>query len=160
MMLFIAAIVNFSKLKCHHFPVAFEFFNVSMLLSGSSPHPSTWHLGHPQRPHPLPCLLPLFPLHCSLIPSILCSCHLCLGWPPHTHLTTPAYSWVSCSPLPATSPSPPQPESGPRLPWLPVLLSLLVGTTYLSVDNGTFILSASLRGLCTLKPGQCLLSIF
>lgn len=37
-------------------------------------------------------------------------------------LTTPTYSWVSCSLWPASPSPPPQLESGPHLPWLPMLL--------------------------------------
>lgn len=43
----------------------------------------------------------------------------------------------------------------PHLPWLPVLLSLPLGTTYLSIGKWYISLSVSSRGLCTLKPGQC-----
>lgn len=111
-----------SKLKFHHFPVEFEFFDVSTLLSGQSPHPFTWHPGHSQRPHHLPCLPPLFPQHCSLIPCILCRCHLCLGCPSaappdHPSLFLGFLFTLTCYLTIST-----QATVSPHLPWLPVLL--------------------------------------
>lgn len=140
-MLGTAVRVNFPKPKFHHFPVEFEFFRVSTLPSGLSPHPFTWHPA----------------THCGLVTVIVPPTHQ-VPWP---HSLCPLlrdhpYSFLSFDAtlfaLPCCPPPPPRPESGPHLPWPPWRRLLLGPCACLSVTLHSCV--SLLPGLCALRLGS------